>query len=117
MCTKGETNSGLKKSTFDTKNEKTKKTNNPCESIIRKEGKKKKQLISLEEAETFEYCEDFHAKSSTLTRLGCNNCYKLELSTKTNIIVRYAKYLCALQKDVGINGTLSKQKLKTMTVY
>ncbi|KAF7702668.1 hypothetical protein CDIK_0493 [Cucumispora dikerogammari] len=51
MCTKEETNSVFKKSTFDTKNEKTKKTDDLCESIIRKEEKKKKQLISLEEAE------------------------------------------------------------------
>ncbi|KAF7684979.1 hypothetical protein CDIK_4272 [Cucumispora dikerogammari] len=84
MCTKEETNNGLKKSTFDTKNEKTKKTDDLCKSIIRKGGKKKKQLISLEKAETFEYCEDFHAKSITPTRLRCNICYKLELPTKTN---------------------------------
>ncbi|KAF7701710.1 hypothetical protein CDIK_0588 [Cucumispora dikerogammari] len=42
MCTKGETNSGLRKSTFDTKNGKTKKTDDLCESIIRKRGKTKK---------------------------------------------------------------------------
>ncbi|KAF7670499.1 hypothetical protein TCON_2848, partial [Astathelohania contejeani] len=39
MCTKGEINSVLKKSTFDTKNEPTKKTDDPCESIIRKKEK------------------------------------------------------------------------------
>ncbi|KAF7692191.1 hypothetical protein CDIK_2468 [Cucumispora dikerogammari] len=47
MCTKGETNSGLKKSIFDTENEKTKKTDDLCESIIRKRKKRKNNLFHL----------------------------------------------------------------------